>query len=92
MRLISDCSFVHSISSTTSSEPGQLVAGNDCSLSDGIRLMAMDDKVRAIDIGESWWQDVDTPRMLRHAEKRMSSRVLRSLTKIKRYSRLKVAS
>jgi choline kinase len=53
---------------------------NDCSLSDGIRLMAMDDKVRAIDIGESWWQDVDTPRMLRHAEEQLSRRVLRSIS------------
>lgn len=50
---------------------------NDCSLSDGIRLMAMDEKVRAIDIGDSWWQDVDTPQMLRHAREHMSSQVLR---------------
>ncbi len=42
---------------------------SDCSLADGVRLMAGDDKVRAIDIGDSWWQDVDTPRMLRYAEK-----------------------
>src|SRR2546423_775587 len=41
---------------------------NDCSLSDGIRLMARDNKVRAIDIGESWWQDVDTPEMLQRTE------------------------
>lgn len=52
---------------------------SDCSLADGIRLMAMDDKVRAVDIGESWWQDVDTPRMLQHAEEHMNSRVLRSV-------------
>ena len=45
---------------------------NDCSLADGIRLMAADDKVRAIDIGESWWQDVDTAPMLRHAEKQIA--------------------
>jgi choline kinase len=45
---------------------------NDCSLADGVRLMAADDKVRAIDIGKSWWQDVDTPQMLQHAEKRMA--------------------
>jgi choline kinase len=52
---------------------------SDCSLADGIRLMVKEDKVQAIDIGESWWQDVDTPRMLRHAEEHMSSRVLRSV-------------
>jgi choline kinase len=46
---------------------------NDCSLADGVRLMAGNDKVRAIDIGDGWWQDVDTPSMLRHAERKMSS-------------------
>ena len=30
--------------------------------------MARDGKVRAIDIGEAWWQDVDTPEMHAHAE------------------------
>jgi hypothetical protein len=35
-------------------------------------LMAGDGKVRAIDIGESWWQDVDTPQMLRHAERQIA--------------------
>jgi choline kinase len=45
---------------------------NDCSLADGIRLMAGDDKVRAIDIGDAWWQDVDTPEMLQHAERQMA--------------------
>ena len=51
---------------------------NDCSLADAVRLMASNDKVRGIDIGESWWQDVDTPQMLRHAETQMgkSSRLL----------------
>jgi choline kinase len=48
---------------------------NDCSLADGIRLMAGDDKVRAIDIGDAWWQDVDTPGMLQHAERRMAERM-----------------
>jgi choline kinase len=43
----------------------------DCSLADGARLMAGDNKVRAIDIGQSWWQDVDTLDMLRHAEEKM---------------------
>src|ERR1700756_1532458 len=41
---------------------------NDCSLADSVRLMAGADKVRAIDIGENWWQDIDTPQMLEHAE------------------------
>src|SRR5947207_9118863 len=31
---------------------------NNCSLADGIRLMAGDDKVRAIDIGTAGWEDV----------------------------------
>jgi choline kinase len=52
---------------------------NDCSLADAVRLMAGDDKVRAIDIGESWWQDVDTPQMLRRAEEEMTRRLLRSV-------------
>lgn len=39
----------------------------DCSLADGVRLMATDGKVRAVDIGHAWWQDVDTPAMLAHA-------------------------
>ena len=43
----------------------------DCSLADGIRLMAADNKVRAINIGEAWWQDVDTPEMLQCAEKKL---------------------
>jgi 1L-myo-inositol 1-phosphate cytidylyltransferase len=44
---------------------------NDCALADGVRLMAADGKVRAVDIGEAWWQDVDTPQMLLRAEERM---------------------
>jgi choline kinase len=48
----------------------------DCSLADGVRLMAADDKVRAINIGSAWWQDVDTPEMLEQAE-RESARLLR---------------
>lgn len=46
----------------------------DCSLSDGVRLMAGERKARAIDIGEAWWQDVDTPEMLAQAEKHLRAR------------------
>jgi 1L-myo-inositol 1-phosphate cytidylyltransferase len=54
---------------------------NDCSLADGVRMMAADNKVRAIDIGgTAWWQDVDTPQMLQHAEKEMAKRTEHALT------------
>ena len=44
---------------------------DDCSLADGVRLMASENKVRGVDIEEAWWQDVDTPEMLQHAEEQM---------------------
>jgi 1L-myo-inositol 1-phosphate cytidylyltransferase len=47
---------------------------DDCSLADGVRLMAQDQKVRAIDIGEAWWQDVDTDAMFVRAEEELSAR------------------
>ncbi len=50
--------------------------GGDCSLADGIRLLAQEGKVRAVDIGDAWWQDVDTPEMLGEAQ-RVSARFLR---------------
>lgn len=46
----------------------------DCSLADGVRLMATDGQARGIDIGAAWWQDVDTPAMLTNAEKQLRSR------------------
>jgi choline kinase len=53
---------------------------NDCSLADGIRWMAENDRVRAIDIGKAWWQDVDTPEMLQYAERQMSKRMQSAAT------------
>jgi choline kinase len=53
---------------------------NDCSLVDGIRLMAADAKVRAIDIGDAWWQDVDTPEMLQHAERQLAEQIQSAAT------------
>ena len=49
----------------------------DCSLADGVRLMAGQNKVYAVDIGNAWWQDVDNAAMLRQAEEaatRLTSR------------------
>ncbi len=46
----------------------------DCSLADGARLAAADGRLRKIDIGDAWWQDVDTPEMLAAAEKHLRTR------------------
>jgi choline kinase len=46
----------------------------DCSMADGMRLMATENKVRLIDIGDAWWQDVDTPEMLQQAQKHFGAR------------------
>ena len=42
--------------------------GDDCSLADGVRLMADEGNALAVDIGDAWWQDIDTPEMLARAE------------------------
>jgi len=52
--------------------------GNDCSLANGVELMAADGKVRGIDIGSGRWHDIDTPQVLQHAVHDTSWRVLRS--------------
>lgn len=48
----------------------------DCSLADGVRLMAADQRVRAVDIGAAWWQDVDTMAMHARAEQELQRRAL----------------
>jgi choline kinase len=40
----------------------------NCSLSDGMRQLAAERRLRALEIGEAHWQDVDTPQALAHAE------------------------
>lgn len=40
----------------------------NCSLSDGMRQLAAERRLRALEIGEARWQDVDTPKALAHAE------------------------
>jgi 1L-myo-inositol 1-phosphate cytidylyltransferase len=47
----------------------------DCSLADGVRSMAAEGKARAVDIGNAWWQDIDTPAMLARAETQLRSRL-----------------
>src|SRR5215469_5666883 len=39
----------------------------NCSLSDGMRLMAKNGTFKAFDIGEGYWQDVDTPEAFEYA-------------------------
>src|SRR5260370_23843470 len=40
----------------------------NCSLSDGMRQLAREEKLRAFDIGDAPWQDVDSPEALAYAE------------------------
>jgi 1L-myo-inositol 1-phosphate cytidylyltransferase len=44
----------------------------DCSLSDGMQHMASNRKLRAYDIGDANWQDIDTPEMLDFAQIQLS--------------------
>lgn len=38
----------------------------DCSLTDGGRALAVSRRFRGFDIGDSWWQDIDTPGALEY--------------------------
>jgi choline kinase len=53
------------------------VNGN-CSLSDGMRLMAAEGKLKGSDIGDAHWQDVDTPEALDYVTQVFSSAFLNS--------------
>jgi 1L-myo-inositol 1-phosphate cytidylyltransferase len=46
----------------------------DASLSQGVALLAARGSMAAIDVGEGFWQDVDTPAMLEHAERMLTER------------------
>lgn len=47
----------------------------DASLSDGVRRLAASGKMHVLDIGEGFWQDVDTPEMLAYAISVLEERV-----------------
>lgn len=48
-----------------------------CALSDGIRALAAEGRMRAFDVGDGYWQDVDTPEMLAHGEKTLLGRLVK---------------
>jgi 1L-myo-inositol 1-phosphate cytidylyltransferase len=54
----------------------RVLTNDDCALADGVRLMAEEGNALAVDIGDAWWQDVDTPEMLARAEEELRARSL----------------
>jgi choline kinase len=47
----------------------------DASLSEGVQLLADSGKMEALDIVDAYWQDVDTPEMLAHAEELLRNQI-----------------
>lgn len=54
--------------------------GGNCSLSDGMRILGRDGMLRAFDIGDAAWQDVDTPEALAYAESIFEQQFRRALS------------
>jgi choline kinase len=50
----------------------RVLRDDDCALADGVRLMAEEGNALVVDIGDAWWQDVDTPEMLARAEREIN--------------------
>lgn len=50
----------------------------DASLSQGVAILAQNRQVRTCDLSDYFWQDVDTPEALRHAEKILFNSVKKS--------------
>ena len=48
-----------------------------CALSDGVRVLAAEGRMRAFDVGDGYWQDVDTPEMLVQGEKALLERLVK---------------
>ena len=49
-------------------------ASGDVSLSEGVEQLARGGRMSVVDIGNGFWQDIDTPSMLEHAERMLQAR------------------